>query len=169
MSREIPAEKQVVLTRALRHPPARVFEAWTRAEHLQAWLTPGPGTWLDATVDCREGGRLSLVFHDPDGSVNRVGGRYLVVRPPEKLVFTWQWLTAAAPEGAETREVPLDAVGVETLVTVDFVAKSGGTLLTITHQRFKTDPEVERHGAGWTGALAQLPAYLDALTGEQRP
>jgi len=169
VTREVPTEKQVVLTRTLRHPPARVFEAWTRAEHLQGWLTPGPGTRLDATVDCREGGRLSLVFHDPDGTVNRVGGRYLVVRPPERLVFTWQWLSAAAPEGGERREVPLDAVDVETLVTVDFAARAGGTLLTITHQRFKTDAETERHGAGWTGALAELPAYLDALRGEQPP
>jgi uncharacterized protein YndB with AHSA1/START domain len=169
VSREIPADKQVVLTRTLRHPPARVFAAWTRAEHLQGWLTPGPGTRLEATVDCREGGHLSLVFHDPDGTVNRVGGRYLVVRPPERLVFTWQWLTASAPEGDEQREVPLGAVGVETLVTVEFAAKPGGTLITITHQRFKTDVEAERHGAGWTGALVQLPEYLDTLEGEQRP
>jgi uncharacterized protein YndB with AHSA1/START domain len=150
----------------LRHPPARVFAAWTRADHIQGWLTPGPGTRLEASVDCREGGRLSFVFRDPEGAVNRVGGRYLVVRPPERLVFTWQWLSADAPEGREPREVPLDAVGVETLVTVDFTAKADGTLLTITHRRFNTDLEAQRHDAGWQGALDQLPAYLDA-EGEQ--
>jgi hypothetical protein len=51
---------------------------------------------------------------------------------------------------------------------VDFAASHGGTLLTITHQRFKTDVEAERHGAGWAGALDQLPAYLDAHPGEER-
>lgn len=155
-------DRQVVLTRQLNHSPERVFAAWTRAEHVERWLTPGPGTKLEAQVDCREGGTLSLVYHDPDGTVHRVGGRYLVVRPPERLVFTWEWQSSEAPPPGPLRPLPLDAVGVETLVTVDFAPSAAGTLLTITHQRFKTDVESERHGAGWTGALDQLPAYLDS-------
>jgi uncharacterized protein YndB with AHSA1/START domain len=154
-------ERQVVLTRQLRHPPERVFAAWTRAEHVQHWLTPGPGTRLEAQVDCREGGALSFVFHESDGTVHRVGGRYLVVRPPERLVFTWEWQSTEPSPTAPPGPVPLDAIGVETLVTVDFARAAAGTLLTITHQRFKTEVEAERHGAGWTGALDQLPAYLD--------
>lgn len=161
MTTAMSPERQVVITRRLRHPPERVFAAWTRAEHVQRWLTPGPGTTLEAQVDCREGGTLSFVFHDPDGTVNRVGGRYLVVRPPERLVFTWEWRSSEPPPAAPPRPLPLDAAGVETLVTVDFARAAEGTLLTITHQLFKTDIEVERHGAGWTGALDQLPDYLD--------
>jgi uncharacterized protein YndB with AHSA1/START domain len=161
MSTTIRPEKQVVLTRRLRHPPERVFAAWTRAEHLQRWLTPGSGTTLVAEVDCREGGTLSFVFHDSDGTVNRVGGRYLVVRPSRRLVFTWEWQSSERSSDGPARPLPLDAVGVETLVTVDFAPAGEGTQITITHQRFKTDPEAERHGAGWTGALDQLPAYLD--------
>jgi uncharacterized protein YndB with AHSA1/START domain len=167
MSTEVRVEKQVVLTRKLRHPPARVFAAWTSGEQMQRWLTPGPGTRLTAHVDCRVGGGLTLVYHDPDGTVHRVGGRYLVIKPRERLVFTWTWLSSDAPAGLPPRPPPLDAIGVETLVTVDFAACPGGTLLTITHQRFKTDVEAERHGAGWAGALDQLPAYLDAYPGEE--
>jgi uncharacterized protein YndB with AHSA1/START domain len=158
----ITSDRRIVLTRTLRHPPARVFAAWTRAEQIEQWLTPGPGTTIEADVDCREGGNLSFVFRDPDGTKNRVTGRYLIVRPPEQLVFTWQWQASEAPPGAETRAVPADAAGVETLVTVDFTVRPEGTLLTVTHQHFKTDAETQRHGAGWTGALDQLPGYLDA-------
>jgi uncharacterized protein YndB with AHSA1/START domain len=168
MSTEVRVDKQVMLTRELRHPPARVFAAWTNGEQMQRWLIPGPGTRMTAQVDCRVGGALTLVYHDPDGTVHRVGGRYLVVRPPERLVFTWTWLSSDAPATSPRRPLPLDAIGVETLVTVDFAATSGGTLLTITHQRFKTDVEAERHGAGWAGALDQLPAYLDAHPEEER-
>jgi uncharacterized protein YndB with AHSA1/START domain len=157
----ITSEQQVVLTRTLRHPPSRVFAAWTRAEQIEQWLTPGPGTTIEADVDCREGGTLSFVFLDPDGMTNRVTGRYLIVRPPERLVFTWQWQASEAPPGAAAQPVPADAVGVETLVTVDFAARPEGTLLTVTHQHFKTEAETKRHGAGWTGALDQLPGYLD--------
>lgn len=166
MSTEVRLDKQVVLTRKLSHPPARVFAAWTHAEQMQRWLTPGPGTRMSAQVDCRVGGELTLVYYDPDGTVHRVGGRYLVVKPYERLVFTWTWLSSDAPAGSPPRALPLDAIGVETLVTVDFAACPGGTLLTLTHQRFKTDAEAERHGAGWTGALDQLPVYLDAHPGE---
>jgi uncharacterized protein YndB with AHSA1/START domain len=116
---------------------------------------------MTAQVDCQEGGELVLTFYDPDGTIHRVGGRYLVVRPPERLVFTWTWLSSDAPVGAPPRPLPLDAIGVETLVTVDFAAHASGTLLTITHQRFKNAAEAERHGAGWEGALDQLPGYLD--------
>jgi uncharacterized protein YndB with AHSA1/START domain len=122
---------------------------------------------MTAQVDCRAGGELTLVYHDPDGAVHRVGGRYLVVRPPERLVFTWTWLSSDTPAGAPPRPLPLDAIGVETLVTVDFAACPEGTLLTITHQRFKSDAEVERHGVGWAGALDQLPTYLDARLGDE--
>ena len=120
---------------------------------------------MTAVMDCREGGELTFTFHVPDGTVHRVGGRYLVVRPPQRLVFTWVWLSSQALASAPSRPLPLDAVGVETLVTVDFAACPGGTLLTITHQRFKSDVEAERHSAGWTGALDQLPAYLEASEG----
>jgi len=34
-------------------------------------------------------------------------------------------------------------------------------VLWLVQLSFKTDVEAERHGAGWTGALDQLPAYLD--------
>jgi uncharacterized protein YndB with AHSA1/START domain len=168
MNTEIRPDKQAVLTRALRHPPTRVFAAWTRAEHLQRWLTPGPDTRMTAQVDCREGGELMLTFFDPDGTVHRVGGRYLVVGPPERLVFTWTWLSSVPASDTPLRPLPLDAHGVETLVTVDFAPHVDGTLLTIAHQRFETDIEAERHGAGWTGALDQLPAFLDIYAGEER-
>lgn len=169
MDSVILSEARVVLTRVLRHPPARVFTAWTRAEQIERWLTPGPGFTLEAQVDCRAGGELHFVFRDPDGTKNRVTGRYLVVRPPERLVFTWQWQTSEAPTGGAPRVVPDDAVGVETLVTVDFASHRNGTLLTVTHERFKTESETQRHSAGWTGALDQLPGFLDTERPAEQP
>lgn len=161
MTRALRPDRQVVLTRMLRHPPERVFAAWTSGPRLERWLTPGRGFTLEAEVDCREGGALRFVFRDADGVANRVVGRYLVVRPPERLVFTWTWEASDAPAAAQPVPLPLDAIGVETLVTVDFAARAPGTLLTITHERFATDTEAERHRGGWNGALDQLPAHLE--------
>lgn len=161
MDSAIVSDSRVVLTRTLRHPPARVFAAWTRADQIERWLTPGPGFAIEAHVDCRVGGELQFIFRDPDGTKNRVTGRYLVVRPPERLVFTWQWQTSEPQLGGAPRAVPADAVGVETLVSVELAPRSDGTLLTVTHERFKTETETQRHGAGWAGALDQLPGFLD--------
>ena len=160
------------LTRVFDAPRELVFKAWTDENQFNQWFGAAAcnGSSLESTkVDARVGGKYRLQVRSADGEYFTSVGVYREVKPPERLVFTWQWLSAAAPEGGERREVPLDAVDVETLVTVDFAARAGGTLLTITHQRFKTDAETERHGAGWTGALAELPAYLDALRGEQPP
>jgi uncharacterized protein YndB with AHSA1/START domain len=166
VSTQIRPGGEVILTRSLRHPPAKVFEAWSRAEHLERWLKPGPDVRMEAQVDCRVGGDLRFTFFNADGTVNRVEGSYLVVRPPERLVFTWVWKSHEIPTGTVPLPMPLDSIGVETLVTVDFAARPNGTLLTITHQRFESGSETERHAGGWTGALDQLPAHLESLPGD---
>ena len=169
MDSAIDSKTRVSLTRTLRHPPARVFAAWTRADQIERWLTPGPGFTIEARVDCRAGGALDFVFRDPDGTKNHVTGRFLVVRPPERLVFTWLWQTSRSPLGGKPGVVPADAIGVETLVTVDFASCPEGTLLTVTHERFKTESEAQRHGAGWTGALDRLLPFLDIERPDRQP
>lgn len=166
MSKEIWPDRQLTLTRSLRHPPERVFAAWTRAEQLERWLKPGADMQMNADIDCRVDGRLAFTFFNTDGSIHRVEGKYLVVRPAERLVFTWTWMSREVPPGIAALPVPLDSIGVETLVTVDFVAHPPGTLLTITHQRFASGAEADRHAGGWTGALDQLPTCLYSNHGE---
>ena len=73
-------------------------------------------------------------------------GRYLVVDPPHRLVFTWQ-------SGASTG-------GRESQVTVTLRGKGATTEMTILHERL---PAAEyRDGArrAWTAIAARLPAYL---------
>jgi uncharacterized protein YndB with AHSA1/START domain len=166
VSTHLRPDGEVILTRSLRHPPAKVFEAWSRAEQLERWLKPGRDVRMKAQVDCRVGGGLTFTFFNTDGTINRVEGSYLVVRPPERLVFTWTWKSREVPAGTVPLPMPVDSIGVETLVTVDFAARPDGTLLTITHQRFESGSEAERHAGGWTGALDQLPNHLELQSGD---
>jgi uncharacterized protein YndB with AHSA1/START domain len=92
--------------------------------------------------DCRVGGRYVIVMTAADGSVNRVGGRYVEVKAPERLAFTWQW------ESGEMRE--------ETLVTLEFLDRSGETELVLTHQRFPSESVRDHHDKGWAGCLDRL-------------
>jgi uncharacterized protein YndB with AHSA1/START domain len=76
---------------------------------------------------------------DVMGSRVSVRGRFLEVRPPERLRFTWRW------EGA-FEQMP------ETVVTVEFHEFAAGTELTLRHENF-VDPDIGRqHRSGWIAA-----------------
>jgi uncharacterized protein YndB with AHSA1/START domain len=135
----------VRVTRTLRAPATEVFDAWTDAGRLKQWLNPGPGTLAEAEADPVVGGAFRFVKLTADG-VDEVTGRYLVVDPPHRLVFTWQ-------SGASTG-------GRESQVTVTLRDKGAATEMTILHERL---PAAEyRDGArrAWTAIAARLPAYL---------
>jgi uncharacterized protein YndB with AHSA1/START domain len=140
------------IERRLSAPPAKVFEAWTKAEALSAWFAPSP----DFTVKVHEleprlGGRYKIDMRSPDGASHIAWGTYREFSPPTRLAFTWQWQWA---EPEDTRKQG------ETLVTIDFDADGAGTRLVLTHERFPDAAAREGHTKGWTGCLDQLSSYL---------
>src|SRR5437870_5724255 len=83
------------LERVFQAPRERVFEAWTRPEALKRWWCP-PGWEPDRIeVDLRVSGVFYLGMRRvADQSAAAVQGRFLDVRPPERVVYTWQWTDA---------------------------------------------------------------------------
>ena len=80
---------RAVTKRRVAAPRERVFQAWTKAEHLQRWFFPSLNGEAvpHAEVDLRVGGRYRITMHTPDGGITAVvGGTYHEVHPPEKLV-----------------------------------------------------------------------------------
>jgi len=80
----------------------------------------------------------------PDGDVFYLGGVFREIRPPERLVYTWQW------EGEPG----------ETLVTVEFRDLGSRTEVVLTHERFPDAEAVARHTDGWNGCLIRLAELL---------
>ncbi len=133
------------LTRAIPAPREVVFRAWTDPEALKRWWVPVEGMSVPAAeVDLRPGGRYRFTMRNAKGEDVHLSGVYREVRPPERLVYTWRW------EGSED----------ETLVTVDFEATGGTTLLHLTHEQFRDDAVRDRHGIGWRGVLDRLVATV---------
>lgn len=132
-------------------PPEAVFDAWLDPRVLREWWGVGDD-WRAGVVDIdpRPGGRyrLSMVDHSEDGGGNEhtVGGRYLEVERPRRLVFTWAW-EADGPDGAGHEE---------TLVRVEFEPSEAGTRLTLTHERLPNAVSREMHVVGWQASLARL-------------
>jgi uncharacterized protein YndB with AHSA1/START domain len=56
-----------VLERVVDVPPALVWEAWTKPEHLRHWFTPKPWTVAHCEVDLRPGGTFRTVMRGLDG------------------------------------------------------------------------------------------------------
>ena len=87
-----PNDLEVMMTRVFDAPAALVFEAYTRAEHLQRWLRGAEGwTMPICEVDVRPGGAYRFVWERPNGKRLEVSGEYREVVPPVRLVMTEAW------------------------------------------------------------------------------
>ena len=153
-------ETSLQLTRTFSAPRDVVFRCWTEPEELKKWFGPVGYAAVIAEVDLRFGGHYRIGMKKvPDGEVFYVGGTYREVSVPERLVFTWAW------EGKE-----MDPT--ETLVTVEFRDLGAATEVVVTHARFASAEQRDRHAEGWTGSLdkheALVTSAFQAITHEER-
>jgi uncharacterized protein YndB with AHSA1/START domain len=123
----------------------RVFEAWTRPEHLRAWWGPRPVRCSEAEVDLRIGGHYRIVNDLPDGSHIVIEGMFTAIEPPTKLVYTWN-----VSPGPETTEV----------VTVMFEARGDTTEVIVVHEHIATQAQRDSHEEGWIGCLDGLERFF---------
>ena len=141
------------LTLNRRYPvaPEKVWRAWTDAEAVKNWWSPGPGEPVSlAELDVRVGGRLRIVFGGADGKANECAGVYKEVVPNRKLVFTWSWPNTTP-----------DRISV---VTIEFRGSAQGTDLVFKHEQFFDEQARDSHRKGWTAILEKLEAFLQSRT-----
>ncbi|MCG8653252.1 MAG: SRPBCC domain-containing protein [Pirellulales bacterium] len=141
----------LVLRRAYPASPEIVFQVWTNSEYMKQWFRPSKDfTHRFVEVDLRVGGRYRVAFEAPDGRVDVVGGEFLEITPPGKLVYSWMW------------EEPNEHAGIPSRVTVEFLRRDGGTELVLTHELADAEMK-QRHLEGWTGALDLIPEVVDRI------
>ncbi len=82
------------LTRVFDAPREMVFKAWTDANQFKQWFGAAAceGSSLQSVkADARTGGKYRLQVRRADGEFFTTVGVYREVKPPERLVFTWQF------------------------------------------------------------------------------
>jgi uncharacterized protein YndB with AHSA1/START domain len=139
------ATETLRITKIVPATKERVFRAWTEPLHMKKWWRIGDGwTTPFVEVDLRVGGKISLGNQPSGGGTIIITGEFLIVEPPDRLVYTWRF-PGARPE--------------ESLVTVEFKERGGQTEVVITHER---SPKAMGPGAiaGWNAALEGLASYL---------
>jgi len=90
-------DRELVLTRLIDAPRAKLFRAWTESELLRQWFAPLPYTTPVAELDVRPGGSCLIVMRGPDGNDMPNRGVYLEVVENERLVWTDSFTSAWDP------------------------------------------------------------------------
>jgi uncharacterized protein YndB with AHSA1/START domain len=149
----MPTDREIVITRLIDAPPARVVDAWTDPEQVVQWWGPRGFTTTTHKMEVKPGGVWRFVMHGPDGRDYRNKITYLEIVPPERLVYSHS--------GGED----LEPVSFQTTVT--FVTEGNKTRVTIRSvfpTREERDRVVKEHGAieGGEQHLARLDEHLAA-------
>jgi len=154
----IPQEKtSLQMSKWIKASPAKVFGAWSKAELMSQWFTPDMQKITPLVeADFRVGGTYSIRMKRPENS-HMVSGKYLEIVPDKKISFTWVW---EGKGGSCSEELP-EPIKVDSIVTVEFKEKNGGTDVVLTHERLPDEEQVKRHTEGWTGCLGTLAGFVE--------
>jgi uncharacterized protein YndB with AHSA1/START domain len=147
------------ITRIFDAPRELVFEAWTDASQFKQWFGAAAceGASLQSVkLDARVGGKYRLQVRRADGEFFTTTGVYREVKPPERLIFTWQFEKDGSGDEYSEVEPP------EMLVTIELKARGKQTELILTHERFASVESRDRHEDGWGRCLAALGKFVSA-------
>ena len=141
------SEREVVVTRTFDAPARLVFEAWSKPELFKKWWVPRSMgmTLRSCDLDVRTGGEYRLVFGDDPANSMAFFGKYLVVVPNKRIVWT--------------NEESGDAGSV---TTVTFEERDGKTLLVVS-ELYPTKEALDAAGTGAQEAMKETFGQLDEL------
>lgn len=127
--------------------PDRVFTALCSEEIADWWGSDDTYHVTAWTGDLVVGGKWKSVGKGADGHEFEVGGEFLEIDPPHRLVQSWK----AGWEG-----------NAPTTIYYRLQAIEGGTRVTITHTGFAGRPDSCRdHGNGWEKVFGWLAGHLN--------
>ena len=149
-----PGDDRVVVEGLSAAGQARVFRAWAEPEQFRQWFLPPQVTVIAAEHDVRVGGRWRFRFAGADGRPAQLEGEYLLIRPHDRLEFSWVYASERA-DGSEERTAPSH-------VTVQFEAEGRATRVRLTHAGIATREGRQGVGSGWPAGFAGLAAWLAA-------
>jgi uncharacterized protein YndB with AHSA1/START domain len=128
-------------------PCERVFDALANgAEVVKWWGSAETYRTTSYVADLRVGGEWRAEGLGADGKPYSVGGEFLEVDPPFKLVQTWKYDWG---DGHATK------------LTYRLDPIENGTRLTVRHEGFRGQPEAcQGHSDGWAMVLGWLADHF---------
>ncbi len=151
-----PETLSVNVSRFIRAPRERVFEAWIQPALRRKWWRTHSGAGLTACeIDARVHGRYCMKqigggCESPNEDPNYewiMEGEFLEVDPPQRLVFTWN--------------VNHDPPIIGERVTIEFRQAEGGTDVTIKHEGILSSAMRDGTEGGWTALLEAIAEVFE--------
>jgi uncharacterized protein YndB with AHSA1/START domain len=148
---------ELTISRFISAPPATVWKAWSRPEHLAKWWIPDPIECKVIKLDLHPGGGFETKMREGGGEFQpHVEGCFLDIVPEKRLVFT-----TALAEGWRPTEPWLALTAI-----ITFEAEGQGTRYSarVLHRNAADSRKHEEMGfqEGWGAALNQLAALCGA-------
>jgi uncharacterized protein YndB with AHSA1/START domain len=135
----------VNVEKILQAPIEKVFDAWLNPELLAQFMMPMPDMPnCDVVNDAKEGGDFTIVMHVGDSDLPHTG-KYLEIKRPDKLVFTW--ISHCSVDNS--------------IVTLNFKeVDENKTHISLSHVRFLDEQTRTDHEGGWMGILNKLKEII---------
>ena len=147
--RLIMAANTVRLHRVLRATPERIYRAFLDADAMAKWLPPNGFTGKVHHMDAKVGGTWRMSFTNfTTGQSHSFGGKYLELRPHERIRYTSAFDDPNLPG--------------EMLTTVSLVQVSCGTELNVAQEGIPDVIPVEACYLGWQESLTLLMKLVEA-------
>ena len=145
-------DREIVLSRVIAAPAARVFEAFTDPDQITRWFGPEGFTTQTLEIDIREGGRWRFIYTGPDG-----------VRYENRMVF----LRVDAPRLLEIEHgTDVDAAPPRFHTTLTFDEQSDGKCVLTMRQLHPT--KAQRDAGSGFGAVELGYQTLEKLADHLR-
>ncbi len=145
-------ETSLKVSRVIKAPREKVYNAFLDTEMLNKWYHPGPMRTEVHKLEPRKGGsfRLSMIADEGEmKGAHTAYGKFLELVPNEKIVHGWAW------EGEEEA-----MSGTDSKVTVTLRDVAEGTEVTLLHEGLPHKESVESHTQGWVGCLENLASMF---------
>src|SRR4051794_4052033 len=144
----------VRLHRVLRATPERVYRAFLDADAMVKWLPPNGFTGKVHHLDAKVGGTYKMSFTNfSTGSSHSFGGKYLELKPNERIKHTDQFDNPGLPG--------------EMVTTIILKQVFCGTDLSITQEGIPAMIPVEACYMGWQESLVLLGKLVEAEIPDQ--
>jgi uncharacterized protein YndB with AHSA1/START domain len=142
------------LHRVIRSKPERVYRAFLDPDAMAKWLPPNGFTGRVHQLDAKVGGVYKMSFTNfTTGTAHSFGGKYLELKPHERIRYTNVFDVAALPGEMQT--------------TIIFKQVFCGTEVNITQEGIPAAIPPEACYLGWQESLILLVKLVEAEIPDQ--
>jgi len=144
------------ISRLIKAPPAAVWEAWSKPEHLARWWIPAPIECKVIKLDLRPGGGFETLMREGNDAFGpHLEACFLDIVPEERLVFT-----TVLAEGWRPIEPWL---ALTAIITLEAEGQGTRYAARVLHRNAEESAKHAQMGflEGWGSALSQLAALVE--------